>query len=60
MKLLNALSQVIMQQAIFTINAKYSGSSVIRTPLYQASEKSVQISEFVWISEYARFYYHYC
>jgi len=37
----------------------YSGSSVIRTPLYQASEKSVQISEFVQISKYARFYYYY-
>jgi len=29
----------------------YSASSVIRTPLFQAPEKSVQISEFVWITE---------
>jgi len=31
--------------------SEYSTSSVIWTPLYQALEKSVQISEFVRINE---------
>jgi len=33
------------------LSIRYSASSVIRTPLFQAPEKSIHISEFVWINE---------